>query len=263
MSDEERTARIARLRDEIERLIEQEYAFAVKYRELAASFEALMPQPEKRHDAVLLALSTTMKREPREIGAAVTSQQEELALLEQAVAELFAKLSAKNRGHEASAPAQTSMPKHCSKCGAPLSLDPYENRWKCRSCAHEVEQGNTIIELEQETPAAAAAETDLQKKCPQCGGVMHYHVHHKLWQCYTCAHEEEMSEIVEQTDMASATAPAGSQDDIIPGTVAISGTWAYQKPAAKTRACPVCRKKMDWYEQEKRWKCFFCGHKMR
>jgi ribosomal protein L37AE/L43A len=32
------------------------------------------------------------------------------------------------------------------------------------------------------------------------------------------------------------------------------------QPSSKKKTCPVCHKKMDWYQEEKAWRCPFCDY---
>jgi ribosomal protein L37AE/L43A len=286
---EERSAKIHRLREEIGRVIEREYALFGKYREFAASFEAVIPDEKLRHDAVLQALSTTLKLGRQEIVEAFERQQEELAILEKAVGELFADKGAKTfdgkqgvegQRTESPAPERTASNKDCPMCGERMTFDRKEHRWQCYSCSYEeLPEERAVVEQKQEDPGSPPAppETEWQKKCPMCGGQMNYHVQDGQWLCYTCAHEELPAAAVQgksegKREQTGIPRPAASPSFAVPlaamvtdesrrpkkGTALSSGQLANRK-----KTCPVCHKKMDWHPLEKLWKCFFCDHKTR
>jgi ribosomal protein L37AE/L43A len=291
---EERSAKVHRLREEIGSVIEREYALLGKYREFAASFEALIPDEKLRHEAALQALSTTFKLSRQEIVEAFNRQQEELAVLEKAVGELFAAMGAKpfvgkqvREGQRAESaalqPAETrNSVKDCPMCGERITFDRKENKWHCYSCAYEELPGETAVaEQQQENPESPPAppETEWQKRCPMCGGQMNFHVQDERWLCYTCAHEEMPADAVQgksegKRKQTSTSGPASAPSFAVPLASMVTdesrrpkkGTALSPSPsqlAARKKNCPVCHKKMDWHQHEKIWRCFFCDHKTR
>jgi len=289
---EERSAKIHRLREEIRSVIEREYALFRKYHEFATSFEGVIPDEQLRHDAALQALSTTMKLGRQEIVAAFDRQQEELALLEKAVEELFAEMGAKTtvgmqgregQRAESAAPQEqrTTSHKDCPMCGERMTFDRNESTWQCYSCSYKELHGESAgAEQKQESaaPPSAPQETEWQKKCPMCGGQMHFHVHDGRWLCYTCANEELPTDAVPgrsegKREQTSTSGHAPPPSFAVPLAAMIDesrkpkkGTAFSPSPgqlAARKKTCPVCHKKMDWHGHEKLWKCFFCDHKTR
>jgi ribosomal protein L37AE/L43A len=151
----------------------------------------------------------------------------------------------KSEIHEPSAPQDTELQKKCPMCGGRMNLHSKENKWVCYSCAYEEpkedmgggEQKNEISE------PSAPQDTDLQKKCPMCGGRMDFHITDEIWTCYSCAYEESKKDEVQGKSKEKN-----------------SRTNAPNQPSGKKKACPVCHKKMDWYQVEKAWRCPFCGY---
>jgi ribosomal protein L37AE/L43A len=45
--------------------------------------------------------------------------------------------------------------------------------------------------------SSAPQDTELQKKCPMCGGQMNFHHSGEMWMCYSCAYEESGKEEVQ------------------------------------------------------------------
>lgn len=272
----ERSARIDRIREELRRVIEREYALCGKYQALAASFRSLMPDENLRHDAVLQALSATLKQGRDKILADLREQHEELALLEEEAAVLFAGLLPENgsllQPKPAAAAAEPASYPHCPKCGERV-FERDETGWKCHSCSYAEMVGSAAAPAALE-PQPEAGETTGEKKCPRCAGQMHFHAHDGHWLCYTCSHEEvpghagKKSTTEAAPSQAAAPKPASAPSFAVPLAAMVThGPGARHAGASaaraveKKRTCLVCRKKMDWHEHEKIWRCFYCGHK--
>jgi ribosomal protein L37AE/L43A len=132
-----------------------------------------------------------------------------------------------------------------------------------------VEQKNEIPE------SAAPPDTEWQKKCPMCGGRMDFNISGELWICYTCAHEESGTGEVQgksggKSQQRNAPEPASSFT--VPLTDLTSTEFqelkkgpspSKQRSFAKTKPCPGCRKKMQYYPEEKAWRCPHCGYERR
>ncbi len=191
----------------------------------------------------------------------------------------------KNEISEPSTPQDTDLQKKCPMCGGRMNLHIKENKWVCYSCAYEEpkedkgggEQKNEISE------PSAPQDTDLQKKCPMCGGRMNFQIKDDMWICYSCAYEESQKDEVqgkskEKNDRTNAPKPAPGSESIwdpsppfaVPSAPLFPDEYPKSKkgsssshnnqPSGKKKACPVCHKKMDWYQMEKAWRCPFCGY---
>ena len=79
---EELSSKIARLRDEIKKVIESENTIFGKFLELVESFREIIPDEKQRYHAAIKALSTTSKLSRQEIVKAVNDQLNELKVLE-------------------------------------------------------------------------------------------------------------------------------------------------------------------------------------
>jgi ribosomal protein L37AE/L43A len=79
---EDLSSKIRRLRDEINKEIENEDALTGKYRGLLESFREIIPDEKQRYHAAIKALSTTSKLSQQEIAKAVNTQLQELKVLE-------------------------------------------------------------------------------------------------------------------------------------------------------------------------------------
>jgi ribosomal protein L37AE/L43A len=243
----ERASRIQRVREEIRKVIEREYAISGKFQGLLTSFEAIIPGEKQRYEAALQALSTALNLSQQEIVESVSDHIEELSILEYVVEELFEDIGTK----------MTFIKERIEKPG--------------------VESKETAgSEQKSATPGSSEPDTSGQEKCPVCGRQMHFHAEDKRWLCYACAFE------VPRTNEAQGKSEKEPEQAPLPGkapapsfAVPLASMIASESPKSKKGAssfhglpagkktCPRCQKKMDWHAMEKLWKCFFCNHKTR
>ena len=129
--------------------------------------------------------------------------------------------------------------------------------------------------------SSSLQDTEWQKKCPMCGGQMNFHTNEKMWMCYSCAYEESEKDDVqgkseEKSEHTNAPKPNPASEPILdsspPLTVPLAslfpdefpkskkGSSSNNQPSGKKKTCPVCRKKMNWYEMENTWRCPFCDY---
>jgi ribosomal protein L37AE/L43A len=128
-------------------------------------------------------------------------------------------------------------------------------------------------------------DQESQKTCPMCGGRMNFHSKEKMWLCYSCAYEElnedgaqVKSEVKSEQRSSPKPVPAPEQiwDPSPHFAVPLASMTSNEsqkskkgsspsgsKPSGKKKPCPVCHKKMDWYETEKAWRCRFCDYERR
>ncbi len=138
------------------------------------------------------------------------------------------------------------------------------------------EQKNEISE------PSAQQETEWQKKCPMCGGRMDFYMDEKKWICFSCAFEEPKEgdvqdknevkiELEDEPEPTQASGPISKPSPSIAVPVADMPFNEYQEPkkrsspthsqaSSKKKTCPACRKRMSWHEEEKAWRCSFCGY---
>jgi len=175
-----------------------------------------------------------------------------------------------------SAPQGTESEKKCPMCGGRMNFDSKEKMWQCYSCAFEElkgEKGSGEQRSEIREPSAPQ-DTEFQKKCPMCGGQLNFHINERMWLCYTCAYEEsKVGEVQdkseEKSEQTNAPKPSPAPSFAVPLASMITNESQKSKkgsspsknqPSGKKKTCPVCHKKMDWYEMEKIWRCFFCDY---
>ncbi len=157
--------------------------------------------------------------------------------------------------------------KKCPMCGGRMDFNINEKIWMCYSCAYE-EAGKDEVPVkngeksEVAAPPVAQQDTEWQRRCPMCGGRMNFHANEQVWLCYTCAHEEgrgeARSEKLIEFESSSPSDEESGSDEPIRGSLPSKG----QQPAKK-KTCPSCRKKMNFYEDERIWRCPYCEYERR
>ncbi len=198
----------------------------------------------------------------------------------------------KSEIRESSAQQDTEFQKKCPMCGGQMNLHIQEKMWRCYSCAYEElkeekrsdEQKSEI----RESPAPQQNTEFQKKKCPMCGGQMNFHSNEEMWMCYSCAYEESKKGEVqdkseEKSEHTNAPKPTPASESIFdsspplavplaslpsnesqePIRGSIQGSSLPKKPSPKKKTCPACSKKMNWYQEEKAWRCPFCEYERR
>ena len=156
-----------------------------------------------------------------------------------------------------------------------MNLHTNEQRWRCYFCGYEeINEGRRGVEEKREileSPEPQEMDTEWQKKCPMCGGRMNVHAADEMWICYSCAYEESKEGEVqgkseEKREHSDAPKPTPAPDpfpDLSPPHAVISASQssheqqkskkgsspAHSQPSGKKKTCPVCRKKMNWYQE--------------
>ncbi len=159
---------------------------------------------------------------------------------------------------------------------------PHRNSIEWDIPSEKKEVGEQKIEIRE---SSAPKDTEWQKKCPMCGGRMDFLSNEEMWQCYSCAYEElkknevqgKIEEKKEHTD-APKPGPASAPifDPFSPLADSLTSlssneneeskkksSSSNKQPSTKKKACPVCRKKMQWYQTENAWRCPFCEYERR
>ena len=133
--------------------------------------------------------------------------------------------------------------------------------------------------------SSAPQDSAFQKKCPMCGGRMDFYGNSEMWQCYACGHEElETAEVQgkgeEKNEQTNAPGPTPASEPMLDQSPPLAVPWTppssnenqeskkessppNNQPSTKKKACPVCRKKMQWHEMENTWRCPFCDYERR
>lgn len=210
------------------------------------------------------------EKEEQKILGGMASREREMKIVEGAVSKLFADIGVEISGirkkiEEFTAEKVSPQPK-----APPESIESHK---------HEEEKGGAEEEGKIEE-TSATQETEFLRKCPMCGGQINFLIKEAKWMCYTCGHEESAKDETEGTSIvASASEPAPSvmpaavtepafapEDELIPiasapAAAPLVSSPSVKKPVSRKKACPACRKQMDWHEKEKSWMCPSCGYR--
>jgi ribosomal protein S27AE len=174
---------------------------------------------------------------------------------------------------EPSAPQDTKPHKKCPMCGG--QMNDYGDKWQCYACAHEELKKDEVQVKSESNESFAPQDAESRKKCPMCGGQMSDYG--DKWQCYSCAHEESKEgEVKGKSELTNAPKPASAPapiSDLFPAVVPSASLFPDEKQEQKkgsvqsqhqslpkTKNCPVCQKKMIWYDLEKLWRCSNCDY---
>jgi len=215
-----------------------------------------------------------LESEEKKILNGMAGREKEMEVVEKAVGELFKDIGAeitciKKRIEEftaESAAAQPIPPRDSIKSDIPIE--------KKGGGEQQSEIGESSAPQEQ--------DTEFQKKCPMCGGRMNFHTNEERWQCYACAYEELKKDEVqgkseEKSEHTNAPNPTPVSEPIFDPSPSIAvplasmssdecqeskkgASRSNNQSSSKKKTCPVCRKKMNWYQMEKAWRCPFCDY---
>ncbi|MCK9418436.1 MAG: hypothetical protein M0R70_03540 [Nitrospirae bacterium] len=121
-----------------------------------------------------------LESEEKGILSSMAAREKEMELVEKAVGEIFTDIGAeittiKNRIEEFTAESAASEP------------IPPRDPMKSTIPGEKKKGGGKKSEISE---SSAPQDTELQKKCPMCGGRMDFSLHEGIWQCYSCAYEE-------------------------------------------------------------------------
>jgi len=90
--------------------------------------------------------------------------------------------------------------------------------------------------------------------------------------CYTCAFEEKMGEDQGNNEEKSEkkiefeVPPAAKpipDPFLMRSNEELDAKRGSSQPSTKKKNCPVCRKKMSFYEMEQTWRCPFCDYERK
>jgi ribosomal protein L37AE/L43A len=217
----------------------------------------------------LREIIVSLEIEEKGIVSGMATREKEMELVQKAMKELFTDIEAeiadiKERVEEFTAESVADQPASLSDF---ISIDSKK-------------EGGEQKKESDESPEPQ--DTEWQKKCPMCGGRINFHVHEKMWQCYSCAYEEpqrdedqdEIEETSEEKEPSIAIPVAEPLFDPFRPRAAHmdsltsdddqkskkKSALANIQSSTKKKTCPGCRKKMLWYQAEKAWRCPFCEY---
>jgi ribosomal protein L37AE/L43A len=202
-----------------------------------------------------------LEREEKGILTDMASREKEMELVEKAVGKLFTDLGAeitsiKKKVEEFTAENAASQPTPAREAINKSDIFP---------------EGKGGGERKSEIPGPPAPQDEgWQRKCPMCGGRMDFYAQEEMWQCYSCAYEAEREPADAPQPPPASKPGSGASPLRAAHTGSLSSnenqeprkgsSLSINQPSSKKKTCPVCRKKMDWYQEEKTWRCPFCGY---
>jgi ribosomal protein L37AE/L43A len=117
--------------------------------------------------------------------------------------------------------------------------------------------------------APAPEQSGDRKLCSVCGCRAFWYEKEKVWKCYVCAYEEK-DETESKDTRGEAEAPLEPERDRAErkpefpnaGIDSIPTDFSsfHKLTTARSKTCPICRKKMDWHDSEKSWRCPHCAY---
>jgi len=210
-----------------------------------------------------------LENEEKTVLAGIAARGKELELAEKTMKDLFADIEAevisiKKKVEEFSAEAPAAQP-------APPAAQSSPKKEPQKNGVPSEQKGGTQA-------ASPPVDTKFERKCPMCGGRFNLLELEKKWQCYTCAHEEEIEDEGRSTSEKNSdlmNAPE-SEPGRFPSFVEPSASMAGEdqgskkrtspsddKPSSRKKTCPVCRKTMFWFPDDNAWRCPSCQYERR
>lgn len=224
-------------------------------------------QEIKSEIAELRGKIVQLEKEEQEILGDMAAREREMKNVEEAVSKLFTDIRVKITG------IRKKIEEFTSGKVSPQPMAPAD---AVEGHEHEEEKGGAEEEGTIEE-TSELQETEFLRKCPMCGGQIHFLIKEEMWKCYNCGHEESVkgdpeganavaaaSEPAPSAEAATSTEPAFAPEGMLtPVAASLESSPSEKKPARKKKACPVCRRQMDWHEKEKSWLCPFCDSRRR
>jgi ribosomal protein S27AE len=168
---------------------------------------------------------------------------------------------------ESSAPQDAKWRKKCPMCGGRMDFYSNEEKWQCYACAYEELKTDEAQDKSEIVESSAPQDTELQKKCPMCGGRMDFYSNEEKWQCYACAYEElKKDEGQGKSEKKSEQTNEPEQPFAVPlASMSFNEKREPKKDPSpvKKKPCPVCHKKMNWHPMENTWRCPHCDYERR
>lgn len=235
---EELSAKIQRLRDEINRVTDSEDAIFGKFRGLLESFREIIPEEKQRYSAAIKALSTTSKLSRQEIVKAVSSQLEELKILEK---DLMPALPTWRDELKAMKAKAKQMRDEISKLR--------EKTVRLESDEQELLNGMAAREKEMELVEKTIRElfTDIEAEITQ--------IKNKVVE-FTA--ENAVAQPIPQSASIKKDVPSEKKGNAYQ-TIEIQGSPAPQDTEWQKK-CPMCGGRMNLQALDKIWICYSCAH---
>lgn len=248
-------------------------------KKMEARLKAVKDETAKMRERI-----SQLEGEEKDLIGSIAAQEREAESVEKTVKEAFADIGAEITGIRKKAEEYIAEAAPPPPAPAPPKEAAKKEPAKGDASSKKKESGEKKVEIEVPPPPK---DTKWQRKCPMCGGQLNFHTYERLWQCYSCGHEEAGSYDAPDTreSQTEPDEPTDAQQDRMPGpesagepapdlAVPLADTFSSEaqepkrrssakEPAIKSKPCPGCRKTMHWYSDDKAWRCSHCGYERR
>jgi ribosomal protein L37AE/L43A len=140
-----------------------------------------------------------------------------------------------------------------------------EEMWQCYSCAYEEPKKDEVLVDSEEKSEPADAPQPAPVSKPGSGA------YEELKQNEVPGESKEKNEPANAPQPAPASKPGSGPSPLRAvhmGSLSSDeeeeprkgSSLSINQPSSKKKTCPVCRKKMDWHQIEKTWRCPFCDY---
>jgi len=166
---------------------------------------------------------------------------------------------------ESPVPQDTEWQRKCPMCGGRMDFYTQEEMWQCYSCAYEeLKKDEILVDIEEKSEPANVPQ-------PAPASEPSSDIYEEPTKDEVQDESEEKSEPANAPQPAPASKPSSGPSPLRAvhmGSLASNedqeprkgSSLSISQPSSKKKTCPVCRKKMDWYQTEKAWRCPFCNY---
>jgi hypothetical protein len=235
-SGDDLTTKVNRLRSELKKIIENEETIFGKFRALVDSFREILPDEKQRYHAAVKALAATAKLNRQQVIQAIEGRRAELKILEKNLLSTLPGWRDELKAMDA------------------RSQEIKSEAAKLREAARRLESEEQGI---QNSKAAREKEIDLVEKTVN-----------KLFTEMGAEIASFKKKVEDFTAEGATGQQAGSVDgnDIFPSGAQDGGRkseeagTAVREDSPWQKKCPMCGGRMDFFSQEKIWRCYSCAY---
>jgi ribosomal protein L37AE/L43A len=171
-----------------------------------------------------------LQSEEKQILSDMATREKEMEVVEKAVEELFTDIAAEvalisKKVEESAAASAVSQP-------APIEDSLVDDILSDKKGGGQKNESSQSYERQN---------SELQKSCPMCGGIMNFYMKEKMWRCYSCAYEELKEEKINPQK-------SETRETVVP------------QDTKAQRICPMCGGHMDFNFEGQVWICYSCAH---
>jgi len=195
-----------------------------------------------------------LQKEEQKILDGIAARERDMKAVEESVGKIFTEIGSEITGIRKKIEEFTAEKAPPQPIAPPVSVE-----------SPKIEEEKGVVKEESKIEwTSEPQEEEGGRRCSMCGGQMDFHIQYGMWMCYACGHEEPATEDTEGASELTAAAeqkptPVVSE----PSAVPLAASPSVKRPLSRKKPCPVCRKQMDWNEEEKTWRCPSCNYERR